>query len=114
MIKTTAIIFISTRIKQGQYPKVKDFTHNPEHGLYLYKGRELELEEFNAAAKDAFSRLESNWRFSVQLIEREATPEPPVVSPTAADPTGLDALLGAAANPISKPQRGGSRVPATP
>jgi len=53
------IIFICTRLSNGQYPRLPDFPYNSELGKYVYQGRELTLDEFNDAARVVF---EQNYR----------------------------------------------------
>ena len=45
------IIFIADTIRHGNFPRVDQFEYSPEHGLYLYLGRELTAAEFNEACE---------------------------------------------------------------
>lgn len=48
------IIFIADAIRHGNFPRVDQFEYSPEHGLYIYLGRELTVSEFNEASKRVF------------------------------------------------------------
>ena len=48
------IIYVCTRIRNGQYPRLPDFQYSEEHAKYIYLGRELTLEEFNVACPSVF------------------------------------------------------------
>lgn len=63
------IIFIATRLRHGEHPKLKDFPYSHDHGRYLYQGRELTSDEFNAAAKVVF---DSNYRGNGYAFRPEA------------------------------------------
>lgn len=63
------IIFIATRLRHGEHPKLKDFPYSHEHGRYIYQGRELTADEFNAAAKVVF---DSNYRGNGYAFRPEA------------------------------------------
>lgn len=66
-MKTTFLIFISSLIRAYEYPRIEGFVHTTEFKdvltadgkplgeRYVYLGRELTLEEFNAAAALVFS-----------------------------------------------------------
>ena len=48
------IIYVAGRIRNGQRVGLSDFPYSEAHGKYIYQGRELTLEEFNAAAEIVF------------------------------------------------------------
>lgn len=90
---STFIIFIAGRLRQGQFPRLADFPYSEKHGKYIYQGRELNAEEFNAAAEAVFSPNYRNngYSFQPQVLEAEesaapAEPEPPPAEPPAVDP----------------------------
>lgn len=75
------IIFICNRIRHGQYPRLPDFFYNEELGKYVYQGRELTLDEFNAAALVVFDpNFRSNgYNFcpmAIAAVEAAATAPP--------------------------------------
>jgi hypothetical protein len=81
------IIFIAGRIRHGQFPRLPDFPFSEKHGKYIYQGRELNEEEFNAAAAIVFDPHYRNNGFTFQpLVVREtsATEEPQAVEEPAA------------------------------
>ncbi|MEI6676274.1 MAG: hypothetical protein WCO57_13975 [Verrucomicrobiota bacterium] len=92
------IIFICNRIRHGQYPRLPEFFYNEEVGKYVYQGRELTLEEFNAAALVVFDpNYRSNgYNFCPMAIESVEIPAaddkledtPPADIPTANEVTG--------------------------
>lgn len=49
------IIFISSRLRNGQFPRLPDFSYSHDHGRYIYAGKELTPEEFNVAAEKVFN-----------------------------------------------------------
>jgi len=53
------IIFIASRLRQGQYPRLPDFPYSERHGKYIYQGKELDADEFNTACERVF---EQNYR----------------------------------------------------
>ena len=71
------IIYISTRLSQFQFPRIADFSYNKEFDKYLYKGRPLTLEEFNAGSKVVFAESFRNegFLFCPQAIEAKALTE---------------------------------------
>lgn len=81
------IISISNRIRHGQYPRLPDFQYSQDHGKYLYQGRELTLEEFNAAAAIVFAPTYRNnsYSFCPLAIQEvvEAKPAKKTAKPTA-------------------------------
>ena len=86
------IIYIATRLRQGQYPRLPDFPYSEKHGKYIYQGKELDSDEFNTACEKVF---EQNYRTSgyvfrplviaatLAVAEPEAKPEPVVETPPA-------------------------------
>lgn len=48
------IIYVAGRIRNGQRVGLSDFPYSEAHGKYIYQGRELTLEDFNAAAEAVF------------------------------------------------------------
>ena len=50
------IIFICTRLSNGQYPRLPDFFYDATLAKYIYQGRELTLDEFNSASKVVFDQ----------------------------------------------------------
>ena len=89
----TFIIYISSRIRQGQPVRHADFQWNEKHGRYLYLGRELSADEFNDAAATVFNKeyRGKNFTFTPMALLGAATqadtePEPakqPVLPPFA-------------------------------
>lgn len=84
------IIFICTRIRHGQYPRLPDFQYSEKLGKYIYQGRELTLEEFNAAALVVFDQnyRANGYNFAPMAIAavEEVAPAPvvaPVTDPVA-------------------------------
>lgn len=79
------IIYICTRIKPGQYPKLPDFPFSEKHQQYIYQGRELTAEEFNAASRKVFDPLYRNQGYTfrplvgIPVVEQSKQP----VEPTA-------------------------------
>jgi len=49
------LIYICDRIRHGQYPRLPGFSHSEKHGKFVWQGRELTLEEFNAASAVVFA-----------------------------------------------------------
>lgn len=80
------IIFICTRIRHGQYPRLPDFQYSEKLGKYIYQGRELTLEEFNAASLVVFDQnyRNSGYNFCPMAIEAVEEVAPvPVAEPVA-------------------------------
>lgn len=70
--QVTAIIFIASRISHGHYPKAATgFKHSAEHGLYIYDGRELSIEEFNRLAPVVMDPKDRIYSISARIFERE-------------------------------------------
>lgn len=67
------IIFIASRLRHGEYPKLRDFPFNQQHQRYIYQGRELTADEFNAAAKVVF---DAGYRGNGYTFQPEALPQP--------------------------------------
>lgn len=67
------IIYISSRLRHGEYPKLPEFPFSQEHGKYIYKGKELEADEFNEAAKRVFH---IDYRANGYSFRPEAIPQP--------------------------------------
>ena len=75
------IIFISSRLRHGEYPKLPDFPYSQQHGRYIYMGKELTKDEFNTAAKAVFlNTYRSNGYFfcpeAITAPEPNETPAP--------------------------------------
>jgi len=49
------IIKIADQIRHGVYPRIPEFVYSHEFGTYIYLGRRLTLDEFNAAATRIFN-----------------------------------------------------------
>lgn len=84
------LIYISSRIRHGQAIRHPDFKHSHEHGLYLYGGRELDADEFNAAAARVFAEnyRTDGFRFAPKVVECKVDTAPikvDIVPPTVAD-----------------------------
>ena len=87
------IIFICDRLRHGQFPRLPEFQFNPDHGKYIYQGRELSAEEFTAACERVF---DANYRtcgftFRPGIVEMKK-PDPVLVeqSPQPVEPTLFD------------------------
>jgi len=90
-------IFIADVIRQGQYPRVDHFEYAKQYDKYIYLGRELSVEEFNAAAKLVFCPNFRNQGFSfcpmaIEPVEEcSATDAPPAdTAPNESDPSDSD------------------------
>jgi hypothetical protein len=75
------IIFIAGRIRHGQFPRLPDFPYSEKHGKYIYQGRELNADEFNAAAAIVFDPHYRANGFSFQplVVSDVAAAEEPVL-----------------------------------
>lgn len=67
------IIFISTAIRYGQFPRLDRFKYSKEYDKYIYDGRELTVEEFDVAAKRVFdpSFRHEGFSFCPQSVSAE-------------------------------------------
>ena len=68
------IIFISTRLRQGHYPKLPGFSYSEKYGKWIFGGREFSPEEFNDAAAEVFSPVyrANGYVFQPKAIFEEA------------------------------------------
>lgn len=65
------ILFIASRIRPGQFPKLPEFRFSNEHMKYLYAGQPLDMDEFNEACEKVFDEKYRNkgFLFRPMLIE---------------------------------------------
>ena len=73
------IIFITTYLQHGEFPRLPGFSFNSDYGKYLYEGRELTADEFNLAAKRVFN---PEYRAEGYSFRPEAIPAPVIETAT--------------------------------
>lgn len=95
------IIYVAGRIRNGQRIGLADFSYNETHGKNLYLGRELTLEEFNAAAVKVFDpNYRSNgWTFCPAVLEVVESVDPPAEEV----PIPVEEPVGNASAPVETP-----------
>jgi hypothetical protein len=103
-MKLFFIIYISSRLSFGSFPRLDGFEYSEKYGKYIYLGRELNQDEFNAAAATVFSPSYRNngFLFCPEILSpAPAAVLPPVEEPTEPPPTpegfrfeGRDIMLG--------------------
>lgn len=64
--------------------KRREFHWSPPHGVYLYRGKELELEQFNEAWVDAYRR-HHDMNPQVKVVADGAAPAPRPKNPPIAE-----------------------------
>lgn len=48
------ILFIATRLRSGQFPRLPDFQHSHIFNAYIYGGKPLDAQEFNSACEQVY------------------------------------------------------------
>lgn len=76
------IIFICNNIRQGQFPRLPDFPFCQDRQQYLYLGRELTADEFNAACERVFDPKYNSKGYNfrpVAIVEQPPAPVEPTL-----------------------------------
>jgi hypothetical protein len=74
-MKPLFIIYLQTKARR--VPKIGGYIFNERHGKYLWKGRPLTAEEFNAAAEEVFDREQPHitYKPTVRVLHAEKKTE---------------------------------------
>ena len=123
-MKNTFLIFISSAIRAYEYPRIDGFVHttefndvvnadgNPLGERYVYLGRELTIDEFNAAAARVFSPTFAGEERSFQPLAISSSAAVKPTAPVAIPVPTPEVVETPITAPVARPVEAGTDSPA--